>query len=102
MPGPHFDCCRLVPATPLAESAVRTAGPAPRRKEDEVALGGDAKSERRLQPLTQSVALHAWRRCFVKRTKGASSGENALHLCIACGDSRRAVATKVRSGVGQG
>jgi hypothetical protein len=57
-------------------------------------LGGDAR--------TQSIALHTWRRGFVKRSKGASSGENALHLCIACGDSRRAVPTKVRSGIGQG
>jgi hypothetical protein len=37
--GAGFDSCRLVPATPSAESAVRTAVPAPRRKEDEVELG---------------------------------------------------------------
>jgi hypothetical protein len=37
--GAGFDSCRIVPATPSAESAVRTAVPAPRRKEDEVALG---------------------------------------------------------------
>jgi hypothetical protein len=35
--GAYFDSCRVVPATPSAESAVRTAVPAPRRKEDEVA-----------------------------------------------------------------
>jgi hypothetical protein len=34
--GAHFDSCRIVPATPSAESAVRTAVPAPRRREDDV------------------------------------------------------------------
>jgi hypothetical protein len=34
--GATFDSCRIVPATPSAESAVRTAVPAPRRPEDDV------------------------------------------------------------------
>jgi hypothetical protein len=32
--GARFDSCQIVPATPSAESAVRTAVPAPKRKED--------------------------------------------------------------------
>jgi hypothetical protein len=35
--GAHFDSCRIVPAMPSAESAVRTAVPAPRRQEDDIA-----------------------------------------------------------------
>jgi hypothetical protein len=38
--GADFDSCRMVPATPSAESAVRTAAPAPKRKRDEVSIGG--------------------------------------------------------------
>jgi len=38
--GAHFDSCRIVPATPSAEAAVRKTAPAPRRKEDEVSFGG--------------------------------------------------------------
>jgi hypothetical protein len=34
--GAKFESCRMVPATPSAEAAVRTATPAPRRREDEV------------------------------------------------------------------
>jgi hypothetical protein len=34
--GATFDSCRIVPATPSAESAVRTTVPAPRRPEDDV------------------------------------------------------------------
>jgi hypothetical protein len=40
--GAQFESCRIVPATPLAESAVRAASPVPRRKEDEVEWGGRA------------------------------------------------------------
>jgi hypothetical protein len=35
--GGTFDSCRIVPATPSAEAAVRTAIPAPRRMEDDIA-----------------------------------------------------------------
>jgi hypothetical protein len=35
--GAHFDSCRIVPATPSAEPAVRTAIPATRRREDDIA-----------------------------------------------------------------
>jgi hypothetical protein len=38
--GARFESCRIVPATPSAESAVRDALPATRRKGDEVVLGG--------------------------------------------------------------
>jgi hypothetical protein len=34
--GARFDSCRIVPATPSAESAVRTSVPAPRRLEDDI------------------------------------------------------------------
>jgi hypothetical protein len=34
--GASFDSCRIVPATPSAESSVRSALPAPRRSEDDV------------------------------------------------------------------
>lgn len=34
--GANFDSCRIVPATPSAEAAVRTAVPAPRRPEDDI------------------------------------------------------------------
>jgi hypothetical protein len=34
--GASFDSCRIVPATPSAESSVRSAIPAPRRSEDDV------------------------------------------------------------------
>jgi hypothetical protein len=40
--GARFDSCRIVPATPSAESAVRTAVPASRRQEDEIVPGGRA------------------------------------------------------------
>jgi hypothetical protein len=38
--GAKFDSCRIVPATPSAEAAVRGAVPADIRIEDEVAIGG--------------------------------------------------------------
>jgi len=34
--GASFDSCRIVPATPSAESSVRSAVPAPRRSEDDI------------------------------------------------------------------
>jgi hypothetical protein len=38
--GAKLDSCRVVPATPSAEAAVREAVPADRRSEDQVVLGG--------------------------------------------------------------
>lgn len=36
--GASFDSCRIVPATPSAESSIRNAVPAPRRSEDDLTL----------------------------------------------------------------